>query len=305
MCPTSPRPILSGKRLLLPEALGEVLVRPVAQDGDDDAPLDLLRHLQRRGDCSPGGDTDEYALLARHALDHLVGHLGRGAPFLIGYRRVVDRGHDRALHVLHALQPVKRRFRLERDDLYPRVVLLETLRGPDEGTAGAEARDEVRDLTVRLLPDLRPRRLVVRTGIRRVGILVRIEVLLRLLGVEPPGLPDGPVGALARVGQNEIHPVGAQDLLALLARVPGHAQPDLVAQGGPDPGVGDPRVPARRIQDGLLRRQGAAPLALPDHPQRGTVFDRATRVVPLGLAEDAYPLYLGRDVRQLQKRRVA
>src|SRR5918999_5501496 len=184
---TSPRPILSGKRLLLlPEALGEVLVRPVAQDGDDDARLDLFGHLQRRGDRGPRGDADEHALLARHALDHLVGSLGRGASVLVGYRRVVDRGHDRALHVLHALQPVKRRFRLERDDLYLGVVLLEALRGPDEGAARAEASDEVRDLTVRLLPDLRPRRLVVRTGIRRVGILVGVEVLLRLLGVEPP-----------------------------------------------------------------------------------------------------------------------
>src|SRR5918998_5385591 len=156
MCPTSPRPILSGKRLLLPEALGEVLVRRVAQDGDDYARLDLLRHLQRRGDRGPGGDTDEYALLARHALDHLVGTLGRGAPVLVGYCGVVDRGHDRALHVLHALQPVKRRFRLERDDLYLRVVLLQTARRADEGTARADARDEVRDLTVRLLPDLWP-----------------------------------------------------------------------------------------------------------------------------------------------------
>src|SRR5919112_5060317 len=148
MWSTSPRPILSGKSLLLlPEALGEVLVSPVAQDGDDDARLDPLGHLQRRGDRGPRGDADEHALLARHALDHLVGPFGRGAPVLIGYRRVVDRGHDRALHVLHALEAVKRRFRLERDDLDLRVVLLEALRGSDEGAAGAEPRDEVRDLT--------------------------------------------------------------------------------------------------------------------------------------------------------------
>src|SRR3712207_6625168 len=109
MWSTSPRPILSGKSLLLlPEALGEVLVSPVAQDGDDDARLDPLGHLQRHGYRGPRGDADEHALLARHALDHLVGALGRGAPVLVGYRGVVDRGHYGALHVLHPLQPVKR-----------------------------------------------------------------------------------------------------------------------------------------------------------------------------------------------------
>src|SRR3712207_3581136 len=306
MWPTSPRPILSGKRLpLLPEALREVLIRPVAQDGDDHTRLDLPGHLQRRRDRSSGGDADQDSLLARHALDHLVGLLGRGAPVLVGYRGVVDRRHYGALHVLHAFDAVKRRVRLKRDKRYLRVVLLQASGGADESAAGAEARDEVRDLAVRLLPDLRRRRLVVRPGIGRIRVLVRVEVLLRLLGVEPPGLPDGPVGALAGVGQDEVNPVGAQDLLALLARVLRHAQPHPVAQSGPDPGVGDSRVPARRIENSLLRRQSAAPLAVPDHPQRRTVLDRPARVVPLCLAEDAYPGHLGRDARQLQERRVA
>src|SRR3712207_6045636 len=110
MCPTSPRPILSGNYSILPEALGEVLVSPVTQDGYDGAGLDLARHLERRRDRSPRGDTDEDALLARHTLDHLVGLLRRGAPVLIGDRRIVDGGDDRALHVLHPLEPVERRF---------------------------------------------------------------------------------------------------------------------------------------------------------------------------------------------------
>src|SRR5918994_6744292 len=45
--PNSPAPILSGN-LLLPEALGEVLVGPVAQDGDDRPRLYLPRYLERR-----------------------------------------------------------------------------------------------------------------------------------------------------------------------------------------------------------------------------------------------------------------
>src|SRR5215212_3378187 len=275
--------------VLLPETLREVPVRPVAQDGDDDARLDLLRYLERRRDRSARGDADQNPLLARHALDHLVGHLRRSVPVLVCYRGVVDGGNDRALHVLHALQPVERRLGLERDYPYLGVVLLETARSADEGAAGAEAGYEVRDLTARLLPDLLRRRLVVRSRIGRLGVLVRVEVSPRLLRKEPPRLPDGPVRSLARVGQDKVNPVGAQYLLALLARVLRHAKPDPVTQSSPDPGVGDPRVPARRIQDGLLWRQSAAPLAVTDHPQGRAVLDRSTGVVPLGLAEYAYP----------------
>src|SRR5215212_1060219 len=42
--------------LILPEPLGEVLVRSVAQDGDDDTVLDLSRHLERRRDGGPGSN---------------------------------------------------------------------------------------------------------------------------------------------------------------------------------------------------------------------------------------------------------
>src|SRR5215203_7166493 len=47
ICRRSPAPILSGN-LLLPEALGEVLVGPVAKDGDDRPRLYLPRYLERR-----------------------------------------------------------------------------------------------------------------------------------------------------------------------------------------------------------------------------------------------------------------
>ena len=43
---TSPAPIFSGN-LLLPEALGEVLVRPIAQDGDDGPRIYLPRDPER------------------------------------------------------------------------------------------------------------------------------------------------------------------------------------------------------------------------------------------------------------------
>src|SRR5215210_5498234 len=207
ICRRSPAPILSGN-LLLPEALGEVLVGPVAKDGDDRTRLYLLSDPERRRDRRAGREADEDSFLARHPLDHLVSVLGSRRPILGGDGRVVDGGHDGALHVLHAFEAVEGRVRLEGDDLYLGVVLLEARRRADEGTARAQARYEVRDLAACLLPDLRRRRIVVRARVGRVGVLVRVEVSLRVLGVEPPRLPDGPVRAFAGIRQDELHAVG-------------------------------------------------------------------------------------------------
>src|SRR5215203_283761 len=300
----SPAPILSGK-LLLPEALGEVLVSPVAQDGDDGPRAYLPRNFKRRRDGGAGRDADEEPILARHPLDHLVGLLGSRGEVLIRYRRVVDGGHDGALHVLHPLQAVEGRVRFEGDDLYGGVVLLEPCRRPDEGAARAEPSDEVRYLAGGLLPDLRRRGLVVRARVGRVGVLIWVEVPLRILRVHPSRLPDSPVRALAGIGQHEIHAVGSQDLLPFLAGVSRHAKLYLVAERGPDPGVSYARVAAGRIEYGLSRRKGARLLAVPDHPQCRPVLDRSTRILPLRLAENSDARNLRRDARQLKKRRVA
>src|SRR5215212_9844086 len=252
--PKSPAPILSGN-LLLPEALGEVLVGPVAQDGDDHPRLYLPGDLAGRCDRRAGRDAYEDSILARHPLDHLIGVLGSHRPILIGDGRVVDGRHDGALHVLHAFEAVEGRVGFEGDSLNCRVVLLETGRRTDEGAARAKPGDEVRELAVRLLPDLRRRRFVVRARVGGVGVLVRIKVAFGVLGVEPPRLTNGPIRALVRVGQDEVNAVGTQDLLPLLAGVLRHTELHPVAERGPDPSVRYPRVSARRVEDSLLRRQ--------------------------------------------------
>ena len=55
----SPSYLGAARSLILPEPLGEVLVRPVAQDGDDDTVLDPARHLERRRDRGPGRYADQ------------------------------------------------------------------------------------------------------------------------------------------------------------------------------------------------------------------------------------------------------
>src|SRR5919107_3523686 len=197
------------RHLLLPELLGEVLVGPVAQDGDDRTRLYLPRDLERGRDRRAGREADEDSFLARHPLDHLIGVFGSRRPALVGDGRVVDGGHDGALHVLHAFEAVEGRVGFEGDGLYCWVVLLETRRRTDEGAARAEPGDEVRDLAVRLLPDLRRRRFIVRARVGGVGVLVRIEVAFGVLCVEPPRLTDGPVRAVVRVGKDEVDAVGA------------------------------------------------------------------------------------------------
>src|SRR5688572_1296809 len=100
------------RHLLLPEVLGEVLVGPVAKDGDDRPRLYLPRDPQRRRDRRAGREADEDSFLARHPLDHLVGVLGPRRPVLVGDSRVVDGGHDGTLHVLHAFEAVEGRVGL-------------------------------------------------------------------------------------------------------------------------------------------------------------------------------------------------
>ena len=46
-------PAYLERHLLLPEALGEALVRPVAQDGYDGTGFDLVCHLERHRDRGP------------------------------------------------------------------------------------------------------------------------------------------------------------------------------------------------------------------------------------------------------------
>src|SRR5918997_2597742 len=83
ICPRSPAPILSGN-LLSPEALGEVLVGPVAQDGDDRPRPYPPRDPKRRRDRRAGREADEDSILARHPLDHLVCRLLLGKKILVG-----------------------------------------------------------------------------------------------------------------------------------------------------------------------------------------------------------------------------
>ena len=76
----------------------------------------------------------------------------------------------------------------------------------------------MRQAPARLLVDLRARRLEVRAPVRRIGVLVRVEVELRPRGAERRArLADRAVGTFERIGENELGAVGRENRAAFAA----------------------------------------------------------------------------------------
>ena len=86
----------------------------------------------------------------------------------------------------------------------PRDELTQPAAGADERAARAEARDEVRHATARLLENLGPVVVEVRAPVGVVAVLVRVEVATRIGGVDPPRLVDGAVAAFHRIGEDDL-----------------------------------------------------------------------------------------------------
>ena len=79
----------------------------------------------------------------------------------------------------------------------------------------------MRDAAVGLLPDLRRRRVVMRAPVERVVVLVGIEDAVGIGGEPPPRFANRAVGALERIGEDQLRPVGVQDAPALRRDVRG------------------------------------------------------------------------------------
>ena len=73
------------------------------------------------------------------------------------------------------------------------------------------AGDEVRDACPRSARQISgPGRLVVGQRVGRVVVLIGLEVLLRVLGEDLAAEPDGAVGALERVAEDDLGAEGAR-----------------------------------------------------------------------------------------------
>src|SRR6185369_5837204 len=101
-----------------------------------------------------------------------------------GKRRIVYPGDDCRLHVLQPLETVERRIGLDRDQSDVRVEFTKTTSRANERSARAETGDEMREATASLLDDLWRRGVVVREPVAGIVVLVRVEVQVRIGGVQ-------------------------------------------------------------------------------------------------------------------------
>src|SRR5438046_674255 len=82
------------------------------------------------------------------------------------------------------------------------------------GAAGAQPRHEMRDLVLGLLPDLRRGAQVMRARVRRIAVLIDVEIAAGLLIHQAAQVANRPVAALERVGVDQLRAVGLDDALA-------------------------------------------------------------------------------------------
>ena len=152
-----------------------------------------------------------------------------------------------------------------------------------ERPARAEAGDEMRQASARLLDDLRRRRVVVRPPVARIVVPVRVEVAIRLGREHRLRFDNRAVGTLHRIGKEDLGSERVQDPLALGRHVLRHAQPDAIAARRADHRVGDAGVPGCRVKEHLVVRQRARSLAIGNHARSRPVLHRAAGIPPLSL----------------------
>ena len=138
----------------------------------------------------------------------------------------------------------------------------------------------------------------------RVGVLVRHEVALTLLGKDAVGQADGAVGRLLGRGEHNLGTVGLQDTAPLKAHAGGHDELHPVPPGRAEHGERYPRVAGRRLQDRLVPGELTAFLAARQHIEGRPVLNRPPGVVSFQLGEDPHPR-VGVDGAQFYKRGIA
>ncbi len=198
---------------------------------------------------------------------------------------------------------MERRVRLHGDELDAPPGRAQPAARADERAARAEPRDEVRHVPVCLLEDLDARRVEVRAPVGVAAVLIRVEVPVRILSVNPPGLQDGAVAPLHRIGEDEIRAIRLEHLPALAGHVRRHAELHQKAARGAEQGVGDARVARRGVEQHLARAQGAAALTVLDHREGGAVLDGAAGVMQLELRVNLDPR-LGLKGLEADERRI-
>src|SRR5438034_3552652 len=166
-------------------------------------------------------------------------------------------------------------------------ILEESSRARDRPTR-THTGDQVRDATLGLSPYLRAGGPIVRLGVHRVVVLVRLERARDVACEAIRHLVRG-LGRLRRYGartNDHLGPVCAQKVALLLTLLVGHCADDAVTLDSSGHRKTDTGVPARWLDDGAPRSKETAPLGVFDHEQPDTVFDRTAGVQMLELRDD-------------------
>src|SRR4029077_21109494 len=170
---------------------------------------------------------------------------------------------------------VKRRVRLERNAANVRIQLFQAAGCAHEGSAGAEDGDKVGDTSLRLLPDLVGRAMVVSLPVGVVGILVGVVIKIRMLDIEFARHADRAIGSVAGICIDDVRAVGVQDSLPFLRNIFRHAERNWNALGGADHGVGNASVAAGGVEQNLAGSYPSAAFCLGDDVGRGAVLNRS------------------------------
>ena len=294
------------------EDLGEIPATRVRDERDERRVRpEALRDLEHRPHRRSARAADEQPLLAREPPGSPERVAVRDRDVLVHERRVVGGRPEVLADALHEIGVDVVRLREDRalrvgaHDEEVGLVLPEEACGARDRAAGADREHDRVELAAGRLPDLGPRRLVVRLRVRLVGVLVRLERARDLLG---QAVGDRVV-ALRRLGRHggraddDLGAVAAQQRALLLGDLVRHHEDAAVALDGRGDREAHAGVPARRLDDRPARAQLPLALGRLDHADPDAVLHAPARVHVLELGEQRRA-ELAPDALEAHERRV-
>src|SRR5437588_4074694 len=266
-------PAMSTLRLVLvPKAFVQVLGRGIRKNRDHHR-AQLLRDPRGYGEAtqqrSGRAGADEQAFFPRQALHQPIRVFRCDRQILIRELVIINRRHNRRGHVLPAFQAVEGRIGLQADAANFAIQFLQSPCRSDKSAAGAQPGHEMRNAARSLRPDFVRRSAVMRLPIRRIAVLVGVKIFVGLCRNNLVYLANRAVRALIARRDDQFRAIRLEDALALLRSAVRQAKLHGIPHRRANHGVGDTRVTAGGIKDGLAGSERAAVQPGLNHAQRG------------------------------------
>src|SRR5262249_42197801 len=156
-----------------------------------------------------------------------------------------------------------------------------------------------------LFPNLVCGGAVMRLPVRRIAVLVWIEVSSRLSLDDFVHSANRTIGPFIPRSNDEFRPIRPEDALALMRGTGRQAQLHRISERRADHGVSNAGVSARRVDNDLSRVQLTALESGLNHAQRRPILHRAAGVKPFGLGIELGVRKLGANPSQVQQWRIA